>query len=49
MAGLLYAEINEFELTKMVEFATACAQMTIQHKNTVHPKLNAQLILKTIL
>jgi len=48
MAGLLYGETNNYDIHKMVEFASACAKITVQHKNTVHPDLNEQLILKTI-
>lgn len=49
MAGLLYAETHGFEMYKMVQFASACAKMTIQHKNAVHPELNEQDILKQIM
>ncbi len=48
MAGLLYGEIHNFDIHKMVKFANACAQITIQHKNTVHPDLNEKLILKNL-
>jgi pseudouridine kinase len=48
MAGLLYGETNNYNIHKMVEFASACAKITVQHKNTVHPDLNEQFILKTI-
>ena len=48
MAGLLYGEIQKFNIHKMVQFANACAQMTVQHKNTVNPKINEKLILKII-
>jgi len=48
MAGLLYGEIQKFNIHKMVQFANACAQMTVQHKNTVHPEINEKLILKNI-
>lgn len=48
MAGILYGEVNGFEIYKMVQFAAACASMTIQHKNAVHPELNEDQILKAI-
>ncbi len=48
MAGLLYGEIQKFDIHKMVKFANACAQMTVQHKKTVHPDINENLILKII-
>lgn len=48
MAGLLYGEINGFDMYKMVQFASACAELTIQHKNAVHPEINEQRILKEI-
>ncbi len=49
MAGLLFAEINKFDIHKMVRVAMACAEMTIQHKNTVNPEINKQLILNSSL
>jgi pseudouridine kinase len=49
MAGLLYAEVNGFDMYKMVQFASACAKLTIQHKNAVHPDLNEILMLEQIL
>ncbi len=48
MAGLLYGEVRKFDIHKMVKFANACAQVTIQHKNTVNPDINEKLILKII-
>ena len=48
MAGLLLAEINNFNIHKMAKVATTCAELTIQHKNTVHPNINKQLILHKI-
>ncbi len=48
MAGLLYGETQKFNIHKMVQFANACAQMTVQHKNTVHPEISEKLILKNI-
>ena len=48
MAGLALAELLKFDIHKMAKIATACAEMTIQHKNTVHPKINRQTILNNI-
>jgi pseudouridine kinase len=48
MAGLIYGEVNGFTTYKMVQFASACAGLTIQHKNAVHPELNEDTILKEI-
>ena len=48
MAGLLYGESKNYDIHQMVKFANACAQITIQHKNTVHPKMSEKLILKTL-
>ena len=48
MAGLLLAELNNFNIHKMAKTATACAELTIQHKNTVHPKINKKYILNQI-
>ncbi len=48
MAGLLYGEIQKFDIHKMVKFANACAQMTVQHNNTVHPEISEKQILKII-
>lgn len=48
MAGLLFAELNNFNIHKMAKIATACAELTIQHKNTVHPNINNEYILNKI-
>ncbi len=48
MAGLLFAELNEYDIHNMAKIATACAELTIQHKHTVSPKINKQTILKII-
>jgi len=48
MAGLLYGELQKFNIHKMVQFANACAGITIQNKNTVNPEINEKLILKII-
>ncbi len=45
MAGLLLAAYHDFDIHKMAKTATACAELTIQHKNTVHPNINKELIL----
>ena len=48
MAGIMYGELNGFTTYRMVQFASACAGLTIQHKNAVHPDLSADRILKEI-
>ncbi len=48
MAGLLYGELQKFNIHKMVQFANACAGVTIQNKSTVNPEINEKLILKII-
>lgn len=48
MAGLLYGETNNYDIHKMVAFANACAKLTLQHKNTVHPEMKDELILKNL-
>ena len=45
MAGLLYGEIKKLELYEMVRFSSACALVTIQHKNAVHPEICEQKVL----
>ena len=45
MAGILYGEIKKLELYDMVKFGSACAQITIQHKNAVHPNICEQMVL----
>jgi pseudouridine kinase len=39
MAGLIYGETKGLEIYDMVKFASACALVTIQHKNAVHPEI----------
>ena len=46
MAGLVLA--NNYSIHQMVKVATACAELTILHEETVHPKINKNLILKQI-
>jgi len=46
MAGLVLA--NNYSIHQMVKAATACAELTILHEETVHPKINKNLILKQI-
>ncbi len=48
MAGLLYGEAKAFTLYDTVKFASACAQLTVQHKFAVHPDLTEELALKTM-
>ncbi|MET6990651.1 PfkB family carbohydrate kinase [Sediminicola arcticus] len=48
MAGLIYGETKGLSLYDMVNFATGCAQITIQHKNAVHPDICEQMVLKTM-
>ena len=48
MAGLLYGEAKGFDLYDMVKFGSGCAQITIQHKNAVHPEICKEMVLKTI-
>ncbi len=48
MAGLLYGETKGFELYDMVKFASYCAQITIQHKNAVHPDICVQMVLNAM-
>lgn len=44
-AGLLYGEMKQMELYDMVSFASACALVTIQHKNAVHPDICEKMVL----
>ncbi|RKE95383.1 PfkB family carbohydrate kinase [Ichthyenterobacterium magnum] len=48
MAGLVYSEIKEYNLYDMVNYASACAQITIQHKNAVHPEISEQMVKNTL-
>ena len=48
MAGILYGEFKTMELYETVKFASACAAITIQHKNAVNPDINEQLVLDTM-
>jgi pseudouridine kinase len=36
------------ELYDMAKFGSACAQITIQHKNAVHPDISEQMVLDTL-
>jgi len=45
MAGVLYGEIKKLELYDTAKFGSACAQITIQHKNAVHPDISEQMVL----
>ncbi len=48
MAGVLYGETKGFELYDMVQFASSCALITIQHKNAVHPDICVEMVLKNM-
>jgi pseudouridine kinase len=48
MAGLVYGDYHNFDILKTVQFAQACSKLTVQHKNTVHPDLNAEIILNQV-
>ena len=48
MAGIIYGELKKLELYDMVKFASACAQITIKHKNAVHPDITEQMILNSM-
>jgi pseudouridine kinase len=48
MAGILYGETKGMELYDMVQFASACAQITIMHENAVHPDICVQKVLDTL-
>jgi len=45
MAGILYAELKKLEMYDMAKFGSACAQITIQHKNAVNPDICEQKVL----
>ncbi len=46
MSGLIFAITQQKDLHIMAKTAMACAELTIQHKHTVHPKINKDYILK---
>jgi pseudouridine kinase len=46
MAGLLFGELKNYDIHQMAKIAITCAQLTIQHKHTVHPDMSEDLILK---
>ena len=48
MAGVLYGELKGLEMYDMVKFGSACAQITIQHKNAVHPEMCEKMVLDTL-
>jgi pseudouridine kinase len=48
MAGILYGETKGMELYNMVQFASACAQITIMHQDAVNPDICVQKVLETL-
>jgi len=48
MAGILYGETKGMELYDMVQFASACAQITIMHQDAVNPDICIQKVLDTL-
>ncbi len=48
MAGILYGETKGMELYDMVQFAAACAQITIMHQDAVNPDICIQKVLDTL-
>ena len=48
MAGIVYGESKGLGLYEMVQFASACALITIKHKNAVHPDICEKMVLDTL-
>ncbi len=48
MAGLIYGETKGLDIYDTVDFASACALVTIQHKNAVNPEICEQKVLKAM-
>lgn len=40
VAGLVYANVNEFNIMKTLDFASACSALTIEHNDTINPNIS---------
>lgn len=49
MAGLLYGEHKGVDMFNLVQYGSACARITIQHKNAVHPDICEAMMLEAML
>ena len=47
-AGLLYGEFKGLDIFDMVNWGSACARITIQHKNAVHPDICEEMVIKAM-
>lgn len=49
MAGLIYGEHKGVDMFNLVQYGSACARITIQHKNAVHPDISEAKMLEAML
>ena len=47
-AGIIYGEAKGLSTYDTVKFSSACALITIQHKNAVHPEICEELVKNTL-
>lgn len=46
VAGLVYSELNNFEIIDTLNFASTCSAITIAHKETINPNISLDNIYK---
>ncbi|MEG1254551.1 PfkB family carbohydrate kinase [Clostridium sp.] len=48
VAGLVYSNMNDYNLKQTLEFASACSALTITHKDTINPNISLENINKKL-
>lgn len=47
VGGMVYAQMQDYPVEKMLLFATAAARMAVSHQNTINPNISAQSVWET--
>ena len=48
VGGMVYAQLQEYPVEKMLLFSTAAARMAVAHQDTINPSISAQSVLETV-
>lgn len=48
ISGLVFSELQDYDLNKSVRFASACANMTVSTEATVNPQMTSEAVLESL-